>query len=140
MSWMGFIYCVEGNIEQGVSLIEDALRLDPLAPGYQQQLMGASQYLLGNYEESVLRLKASNLESIYPLIYLVAAFQASNRNEEAKATADKILHIGKRDMEILPDNWAEHLVQASGFVRDTDIGKYRMHITKAGIPDGPIDD
>jgi len=139
ISWMGFLRCAEGLHEEGVSLVNEALRLDPLAPGYYRQLLGACQYLAGNYEASILALHTSNLESIDPLNYLVAAYQAAGRVEEAQQTALKIIQTGRDEMELIPENWAEHLSQCSGFVRDQDRIQYKKHLVEAGIPNDSLE-
>ncbi len=137
MNWLGFLRCVEGRCDEGIPMVEEAYRLDPMAPRYQRATTGMSYYLSGNYPEAISCLRSVELDTHMMMIYLVAAYQAAEQFEAATQTASRVLELGLLEMESIPDNWADHFLQNSGFIQQQDLDRFKTRIIAAGIPDGP---
>jgi len=137
LGWLGFVRCVEGNYDEGIALANEAIRLDPLVPGFNCELLGNCHYLAGNYTRAIEVYNAINLDFNSPPFYLAAAYQATEETGLAHESAQFLISTLSPEMESPPDNWLEYMSWESGIVREQDLDKFESRLRMAGIPDGP---
>jgi len=126
---LGFV----GRREEAISLLEKAIRLNPLPPIHYLFGLGGSYSGAGRYEDAIKIYKRAlkiNPEDFWTNIGLTAAYSLSGRESEAKATAKKILRLNpKFSLE-----WYEKTL-----LNKNPADKERMinALRKAGLPENP---
>jgi len=139
IAWMGFISGCLGEHDKGIELAREALRLDPLAPGWLRCLLGHAYFMARRYDEAISAYKAASLEWVAVLGWLAASYAQASRIDEARATASSYLKEARKEMVAYPlgepESWIEFLVARSGFVRQEDINHFVDGLRKAGLPE-----
>jgi adenylate cyclase len=92
-----------GDGEAVVTLIKQAMRLDPHYPSWYLYRLGVGYRLLGQYEESAAALekllaqsKARGIGNDRPYLYLATTYSMMGREEEARALVAKALEINPK--------------------------------------------
>ncbi len=84
---LGMILNYSGRADEGIELIEKAMRLSPHYSDWYSGLVGVGYYALGRYEQAiaadVARL-ARNPDNVFSDFRLAAIYQKLGRNEEAR--------------------------------------------------------
>ncbi len=139
IAWMGFISGCLGKHDKGIELAREALRLDPLAPGWLRCILGHAYFMARRYDEAISAYKAASLEWAYGLGWLAASYAHASRIDEARATASSYLEAARKEMVACPlgepESWIEFLVARSGYVRQEDINHFVDGLRKAGLPE-----
>jgi adenylate cyclase len=93
---LGNILNWAGKPEEGIGLIEKAMRLNPRYPFYYLFYLGHSNYLLGRNEEAIALLKrvVTRAPNFLPARrHLAVLYQEDGREEEARAEVAEVLRI-----------------------------------------------
>jgi rhodanese-related sulfurtransferase len=80
-----------GRPDEGLTLIKDAIRLDPRHPPSYLTIFGAAEFGMGRYEEAVLtfkRVARRNPDDELPLIYLASSYGHLGQIHEAENTIE----------------------------------------------------
>jgi tetratricopeptide (TPR) repeat protein len=128
-AFLGNLFTATGKPEEGIKLIEKAIRLNPIPPAqYLKYLAGAYAYL-GRYEdaievhEEVLKRSPKNL---FAHIGLAATYIASGREEDARHQAEELLRL---DPAFSLDRFAE-----TTYINDeATVERYIDALRKAGL-------
>jgi tetratricopeptide (TPR) repeat protein len=95
-SQLGWLLTLSGRAEEGITLMEKSVRLDPIASDQHLNRLGYAYRVLGRYEDAIeahkraLRRSPNNL---FFHMWLAAAYSASGRKEEASHHAEEVLRI-----------------------------------------------
>jgi tetratricopeptide (TPR) repeat protein len=106
---LGSILNFSGMPQKALGLLEKAMRLDPLYPGYHLFDLGHSYFLTGRYDEAINALKrslSSNPDFLPARIFLAAIHADLGSEKEAHAEAAE---IRKRNPEIKLEVWGQRL-------------------------------
>ena len=137
IAWMGFISGCLGEHDKGIELAREALRLDPLAPGWLRCILGHAYFMARRYDEAISAYKAASLDWAYGLGWLAASYAQASRIDEARATASSFLEQARKEMVASPlgepESWIEFLVARSGYARQEDINHFVDGLRKAGL-------
>ena len=96
---LGEILSLAGKPEEGLDLVEKAMRLDPHFPPNYLIYLGHAYYVMGRYEEAIAALRRSlthNLDFLHPHRTLAVIFSELGRKEEAQAEVAEVLRINHR--------------------------------------------
>jgi tetratricopeptide (TPR) repeat protein len=92
-----------GDADTGISLIKQAMRLDPYFPAWYWMRLGACYRILGRYEGSASaleklleRAKKRGTMQERPYLYLATTYSMMGRNEEAQSLVSKALEINPK--------------------------------------------
>lgn len=80
-----------GRPDEGLTLIKDAIRLDPRHPPSYLIIFGAAEFGMGRYEEAVLTFKRAarrNPDDELPLLYLASSYGHLGQMHEAENTIE----------------------------------------------------
>jgi len=97
--WYGTILISVGRVEEAVSLLKEAIRINPIPPNTYLRNTAIALRELGRYEEAIAYLKrAVEREPTDFLAYygLAATYSMAGRMEEARAAAKEVLRINPR--------------------------------------------
>jgi len=126
---LGFVLTMSGKAEDGIKLIEKAMRLNPIPSAHYLLNLGDAYYFLGRYEDAievyrkVLKLSPNHLPAHF---CLTSAYSAAGREEEARQKAEELL---KLDPAFSLDKFAEFL-----FIKDrAEAERFIENLRKAGL-------
>jgi adenylate cyclase len=95
--WMlGFALIMSGRTEEGIRLIEKAMRLHPMPPDHYLMDVGFGYYFLGRHEDAIeihSELLKRTPDRFGVHLYLTATYSASGREEEARRQAEELLRL-----------------------------------------------
>ena len=106
-SQLGMTFNAIGEHEEGIKLINKAIRLNPVAPDMYQNNLGYAYLSLGRYEDSIgayNKVVQRSPDNLFAQIGLTAAYSASGREEEARHQAEELM---KLDPAFSLDKYAE---------------------------------
>jgi len=96
---LGEILNMSGRPEDGLTLLNDAMRLDPHYPVHYIMFLGDAYYVMGNYEEAIAALERCLSRAPYllaPHRTLSVIFANSGRENEARREVEELLRISPR--------------------------------------------
>jgi len=120
---LGAVLTFTGRAEEGITLIQKSMRLNPLPEAYHFTYLGFAHYSLGRYVDAIEvyneALKRSP-EDLFAHIWLTASYSASGQEEEARHQAEELLRL---DPAFSLDKWAEMTfikdkAELEGFIAD----------------------
>ncbi len=127
--WLAMILTAAGKPREAVNCINRALRLNPLPPAWYDWSLGDAYVMLGRHEEA-LQAYGRTLEKtpdfLLALAGLVAASVGLGRNNEAEATAKKII-------DIEPGFSVDRFVETLPYKREEDRSRLARALRKAGL-------
>jgi adenylate cyclase len=94
--YLGTILTYAGQPQEGLTMTEKAMRLNPRYPAWYSGTLGWNYYWVGRYEEAIATFKSSLARSSnVPAMHfgLAAAYGALSREAEARAEAAKFLQL-----------------------------------------------
>ncbi len=128
--WLGWILNYAGRPEEGITKLEQAMRLNPQYPANYSLGLGQGYRILGCYEEAIAAFKKAlgrnpNLPAAYP--GLAATYsELGQEEEEARATAAELLRIN-------PNFSLESWVQRVPFKDQAVSERYVDALRKSGL-------
>ncbi len=93
---LGNVFNYAGRLEEAISAIDKAIRLNPFPPSWYFHFLGMAYREAGKYEESITVCKKAlklQPDNIYAHIVLAATYSLLSWQEEAQAAAAEILRI-----------------------------------------------
>ena len=117
---MGLCFCCLGEWDRGLPLIDRAIDLSPIHPGWYRLLPATHHALAGDFEDAVFELKSAPIPALYWYHACLAWFFAElgNRAEASKAV-DELLTIYPSFAEHAQAEcqiWCLHVALAEGLV------------------------
>jgi len=129
--YLGFVLIMSGKAEEGIKLIEKAIRLNPIPPAHYLHHLAIAYYFLGRYEDAIevhKKVLQRSPNYLWAHISLTAAYSASGREEEARHQAEEVL---KLDPSFSLDKFAETILL---FIQDkAEAERYIADLRKAGL-------
>jgi adenylate cyclase len=126
--WMGQVLMFAGRHEEAVQHSEQALRLDPISPGFYYRILGLAYFFAGRYEEAIAAHKKSLNRApndILTHIALTTAYGWAGRLEEARAQAAEVLRINP--------NYSVEERKLGPYKNQADLEHYVEGLRKAGL-------
>jgi tetratricopeptide (TPR) repeat protein len=126
-----FEHCVElwaGRAEEGIPLIEQAMRLNPYHPEWYDSSSADGYFVAGRHEDMVATLE--KISQPWSAVYrrLVVGYAHLGRMKEAEAALAKC-----RELE--PEASIELQAKALPFKRQEDLERFLDGLRKAGLPE-----
>jgi len=128
-AWYANTLIMVGEPVKAISLIENALRLNPFPPGWYFLMLGVAYRVLGRYEEAIETLKkAIDLEPRFLMAHLAlgVAYVLDGRERDACAIVEEVVRI---DPKFSLEQYAKVLPVKDQAERDRIIAALR----KAGL-------
>ena len=126
MSDMADAMAHSGRSEEGITLLEKAMRLNPFYPDQYLWHLGGAYYNLHRYEEAIQTLQSMQNPTEGRRL-LAASFAQLGRLEEARRHAQKV-------MEAHPNFSVEHWAKVQPDRYEADVLHFVEGLTKAGLP------
>jgi len=120
-----------GRIQEGVETIKRAQRLAPRHPVSLQWGLQEGQFLAGHFEDSIETGKSAitrKPDRDFPHVYLVAAYGALGRTEDARAEAAEVLKLN-------PAFKVSTFRRSRNYKNEADLDKLASLLLEAGLPD-----
>jgi adenylate cyclase len=130
--WMGMVLHVAGRHEEAVRYAEQALRLDPLAPGWYFRILGQAYSWVGRYEEAIAAFKKSLQQAPNDRLthlHLTTAYSWAGRLEEAHTQVTEVLRINPK--------YSVEQAKTILYKNKTDRVRWINALRKAGLPEHP---
>ena len=128
---LGTLLLNAGEPEQAIDILKRAMRMNPSKMDALSWTLAEAQMIAGHYEDAIEtsnRATARQPDSMYPHIFMAAAYGAVGRLEEAQAEAAKVLHITPK---FTVSAWMK-----SRLLKDpADLERYANLLLKAGLPE-----
>lgn len=130
MADFGIRFANMGQIDRGVALTREAMRLNPFYPGWYHFTFVTESYLRGDYERTIAETKKINWpDSFWTYAMLAVAYGQLDRKEDARGAVKELLRLYPNfpqdyrdrmldDMNIPPPikaRWLEGLTKAGAF-------------------------
>ena len=99
LAFLGFFLNVAGRPAEAITVLEKAMRLNPMPPAFYYAFLGTSYRLMNQYDKAIailekgLRLQPDNTRC---LIILAAAYSQAGRQEDARKTAAEFLRLNPK--------------------------------------------
>jgi adenylate cyclase len=126
---LAFALIMSRKAEEGIKLIEKAMRLNPIPSATHLNVLAEAYYILGRYEDAievfqqVLKRSPNNL---FAHTELTAAYSTLGREEEARHQAEELLRL---DPSFSLDEWAETIFNKN----EAQAEQYIANLRKAGL-------
>jgi len=131
LAGLGGILYKAGEPERAIDIMKKALRLNPRKAVWTMWSIADAQVVAGHYEEVIQTSnEAASLQpdSMYPHIFLAAAYSALGRHEEARVEAARLLKIN-------PNFNVSAWVKSRLLKDPADTERYASLLLKAGLPE-----
>jgi adenylate cyclase len=131
--WKGFILAYAGRPAEAVRFCEQALRLNPIPPGWFFRALGVAYAGAGNYEEAIAAFKKSLQRAPNDILThadLAVTYSWASRPEDARAQVVEVLRIN-------PKFSIKELAKWVLYKRRADRERYLDGLRKAGLPETP---
>jgi len=118
-----------GRPKEAITACKEAIRLDPIPPGFYYQNITHLYCLTGQYEEAIkVGKEATRVEpnNFTVRAFLTVAYSLHGREEEARIEAAEVLRINPK---FLIDSWAKTMPYKNEADKELTIGALR----KAGL-------
>jgi adenylate cyclase len=126
---LGWILRCAGRPEEGIPLMEKAIRLDPIPNLTRFDTLGRAYFLTGRYEEAIAAYMATvKLDPDYPDAHvgLAATYAILGREEEARTEVSEILRI---EPSFTIKKYEKHMFYQIGLEPEIE------GLRKAGLPE-----
>ncbi|MCH8144454.1 MAG: hypothetical protein IIA55_07035 [Gemmatimonadetes bacterium] len=124
----GEILAFLGRAEEGIEVIQKAMRLNPRYPEWYLWGLGNGYYMARRYEEAIAAFQRFQNHTVDSRSVLAASYAQLGRAEEARAEVDKVLAL---DPEFSSQDWAEIFP----YKNQTDRDHFLEGMRKAGLPE-----
>jgi adenylate cyclase len=129
MMGLGYMIVLRGRHEEGLALMQDALRLNPFQPTWYNSRLGVALYSLKQYIEAVRSFLQIPTPGYWTRARLAACYGQLGRAAEAEAQVTAILQL-KPDFTI-----ADFMLRDVLLEREDDRVHLREGLVKAGLPE-----
>jgi len=126
-----------GRFQEAISLVNKAIRLNPIPPYFYSQLLGSAYRSTGQYEEAIkasrraVKLAPNPPTSFIAHLNLAASYSSLGREEEARVEIAEIL-------KIRPKFSLEYMATKSTYYKNrADLERLIAALRKAGLPEKP---
>jgi adenylate cyclase len=129
--YLGWTLNFAGRPDEAIEYLNKAIRLNPYPTLSYPEGMGRSYLLKGNYEKAITEFKkALQLAPMSPPVhmYLAVTYSLLGREEEARASAEKVL-------ELAPVISVSFTAKTVPFKNQTDLELLLNGMRKAGFPE-----
>ena len=119
-----------GRVDEALSMIEKAIRLNPMTPEWYLHELGTYYRLLGRYDEAIAILKknlARGSDYLTSMINLTATYSMADKLDQARAQAKEVLSI-------IPDFSAKQFMKCFPYKDQKIIDDFIENLCKAGLP------
>jgi adenylate cyclase len=119
-----------GRVDDALSMIEKAIRLNPMPPEWYLHELGTYYRLLGRYDEAIAILKknlARGSDYLTSMINLTATYSMAGKLDQARAQAKEVLRK-------IPDFSAEKFMMGFPYKDQKIIDDFIQNLCKAGLP------
>jgi adenylate cyclase len=126
---------LEGNPDEGVDRLAEALHINPLA-NY-QWYVGEIHYIAGRYEDAAQALSTLSRPNALVYAFLAASHGQLGGTEKAQKLASLFVSMAKDLVGTsgapLPESWIQFVTARFPFKRQQDADHLRMGLEKAGL-------
>jgi tetratricopeptide (TPR) repeat protein len=123
----------QGEPEEGKKCLELAIRLNPHHPNWYLCYLGASYFLLGDYEKAISLMEPTPEALPEVRAFLMAAHIHAGQFAEAKRHAEEFLRTYSLHWRGTPS--ARSIATLLSFKREEDVERMLSGMHKAGIPE-----
>jgi adenylate cyclase len=132
IAWMGYIHNCFGESEQALEMCSRAIRLDPLAGGYEKFLQGVVYFDVGQHDLAIGKFLDSDFGEKWP--HLVAAYALSGQKDRAGEIAVQLRRDwGRSNPEDLDRRLREIFKDGYWFAHGNNDGSFQEGLRLAGI-------
>jgi adenylate cyclase len=119
-----------GRVDEALTMIEKAIRLNPMPPEWYLHELGTYYRLLGRYDEAIAILKknlARGSDYLTSMINLTATYSMAGKLDKAREQAKEVLRK-------IPDFSAEQFMKGFPYKDQKIIDDFIENLCKAGLP------
>ncbi|MEE4265058.1 MAG: tetratricopeptide repeat protein [Desulfobacteraceae bacterium] len=119
-----------GRVDEALTMIEKAIRLNPMPPEWYLHELGTYYRLLGRYDEAIAVLKRNldhGRDYLMSMINLTATYSMAGKLDQARAQAREVLSI-------MPDFSAKQFMKGFPYKDQKIIDDFIENLCKAGLP------
>jgi len=127
--FLAWFLMTAGRPEESIPLIKQAIRRNPIPPGWYFVVLGNSYRLVGQFNEAISELKkavAYSPDELLAHVTLASAYAEADRLEEARAEAAEVIRI-------LPTFSIESQARVSPYKKQEHINRLVDSLRKAGL-------
>ena len=126
------------NFDVGIPLLEEAIRLNPLAPEHYQRWLGTGYYGAKRYRDAVVALRAGRIDG-WTYGYLAASYARLGELEQAHEALDAFVELRRKELQksgVPTDETADLLGNIKvNFRYESDWEHFIEGLRIAGLPD-----
>jgi len=127
--FLAWFLTMAGKPEESIPLIKQAIRRNPIPPGWYFIILGNSYRLIGRFDEAISELKnavAYSPDELGAHVTLASAYAEAGRLEEARAEAAEVLRIQ-------PTFTVESQARVSAYKNQAHLDRLIESLRKAGL-------
>jgi adenylate cyclase len=127
--FLAWFLMTAGRPEEAIPLLKQAIRRNPIPPGWYFVVLGNSYRLVGRFNEAISELKkavAYSPDELMAHVTLASAYAEAGRLEEARAEAAEV-------MRILPTFTIENQAKVSPYKKQEHLDRLVESLRKAGL-------
>jgi adenylate cyclase len=130
-SWYAYSLLFAGESSKAISLLENAMRLNPFPPGWYFTTLGAAYARLGNHDKAIEALKKAIYKEptdLFARIAMAVSYAMSGRESESQDQAKEIL-------KIYPSFSINYFAKALPYRDESVTAAIADALQKAGLPE-----
>jgi adenylate cyclase len=128
-SLLGYVLTMSGRAEEGITIIQKSMRLNPTPQAEYLNFLGYAYYFLGRYEDAIEVHKGvleRSPNNVFAHIWLTAAYGASGDEEKARHQAQELIRLD-------PTFSVEQFAEIVPIKDKTEVERYIANLRKAGL-------
>ncbi len=128
---LAIVYRTVGRVEEALSMLEKAMRLNPMPPNWYLHEFGSCYRLMGRYEEAIAALKRvlnRSPDYLNSRLNLIVTYNLSGEEEAARKEAVEVL---KQRPDFSIESFLKHFPYKDQKILDG----FSVSLRKAGLPD-----
>jgi len=127
--FLAWFLMAAGRPEEAVPLLKQAIRRNPIPPGWYFIVLGTTYWMIGRFDEAIVELKkaiAYSPDELMAHIILAAAYAEAGRLEEARLEAAEV-------MRIQPTFSIENYAKGRSYKNQAHLDRMIEALRKAGL-------